>query len=731
MLKCLGLIYLERNSKFLCGMIPSEINPDKKFLYFLGAITLVGFILRLHGLGSESMTADEASALLRLQFPNFSAMIEGGVRPDGHPAFTQVLLWFWTKCFGLSEFAVRFPFAIFGTASIWLSGVIAKKWFSNSAGLATASGIAFLQFTLMYSQLARPYAPGLFFTLLAAYFWTRFVKEKSLRKIDMAGFAVAAALAAYSHYFSLLTTALLGIAGLFFVAKEIRLRYLFSCAFAVLLFVPHISITLSQMEIGGVGGPGGWLGKPTPKFLPDHLKFIFDGSRGMMFGVFAVCCLSFLIFFRRPNKFQLLAFLLWFFPLAIGYYYSVAKNPVLQDSVLLFGFPFLLMFLFSRIPDFNLKKISIAFPIGFSLVFLFYVTVYKPFHLTDHFGRLKELVSNTIDWQKKYAGDRVVVAYNVDAEYFVDYYYERLGDYYYTRLGGKKNRVLTTINDGKNDLLAFRKLVENSNADYFVYGWSTKYSPPEIIPIIEEQYPILVEKKEWFNSAVYLFARYTPKNANIKSPDEENGVQFESIDDFSPTSGYTVSVLDTTKYSVQANWSLPCKVQVRDSSLLRSSWTHLDSVSYDSIEKLHGPYTYQWSFGPDYDIRLDSTCIYSPLLKMRVGDILKNPDNTILFSTKIKLLDKNSDLVMAMEFQRDGKQLYWNGIESTTQIDISKVGEWQNVYFGIQLPDDLKLSDTVNFVCYSKNGLPILIDYLDVKTLKGHSGIYGPRPDFQ
>lgn len=131
-------------------MLSTKNNSDRKFLYLLGGITLVGFFLRLRGLGSESITADEASALLRLNFSSFSEMIEGGVRPDGHPAFTQVLLWFWTKWFGWSEFAVRIPFAIFGTAGIWLSGIIAKKWFSNTSGLATAIGIAFLQFPLMY-----------------------------------------------------------------------------------------------------------------------------------------------------------------------------------------------------------------------------------------------------------------------------------------------------------------------------------------------------------------------------------------------------------------------------------------------------------------------------------------------------------------------------------------------------------------------------------------------------
>ena len=80
---------------------------------------------------------------------------------------------------------------------------------------------------------------------------------------------------------------------------------------------------------------------------------------------------------------------------------------------------------------------------------------------------------------------------------------------------------------------------------------------------------------------------------------------------------------------------------------------------------------------------------------------------------------------------RDGKQLHWNGRESIGQVDRSEWHDWQNVYFGLQLPNDLRLTDTVNFYCYSKNGLPVLIDYLDVKTVKGHPDIYGPRLDLQ
>lgn len=696
-------------------MLSIKKNTDNRFPWLLGAITLVGFLLRLKGIGRESITADEVSALFRLKFSSFSEMISNGVQPDGHPAFTQVLLWYWTKLFGWSEFAVRLPFVLFGTASIWLSGIIARKWFSTGTALLTASAMAFLQFPLMYSQLARPYAPGLFFTLLALYFWTNFVIGNSNRKRDIIGFALAAALAAYSHYFSLLTTTLVAIAGLFFVAKEIRLRYLLACALAVVLFLPHISITLSQMAIGGVGGPGGWLGKPEPRFVYDHLKFAFDGSRGMLWLVLGVCAVSAFLFYKRPNKLQLLALVLWILPLFIGYIYSHAKNPVLQDSVLLFSFPFLLLFLFSRFPDIDSKKFAFAFPATLSFLFLAYTTVYKPFHLTDHFGRTKDLVENATRWQDRFASKNVDVVYNVDGPFMVEYNYERLEK--------TPTNVLSTINNGGKDLLEFRNMVKNSDADFFVYGWSTKYSPPEMLAIIQEDFPYLVEKQCWFNSAVYCYTKLKEAGHDVKKEE----IFFNSINTFSPPEKDSIKI-DTVK-SPAALWTTGCGIYQKfriDYSLDN------DSLSRAFAEE-HGPLAFRWDLAvPDnnYGLRLDSACIYSPLLKMKVGDILKNPDNEILFTVNMKMQDTASSAVLVIEFQRDGKQLYWNGMESENQIEKGE-SHFQNVYFGLRLPKDIRSTDTVSFYCYSKNGKPLLIDYLDVKTLKGHTGIYGPRPDFE
>lgn len=685
-------------------MLSIKKNTDNRFPWLLGVITLVGFLLRLKGIGRESITADEASALFRLKFSSFSEMISGGVQPDGHPAFTQVLLWYWTKGFGWSEFAVRLPFVLFGTASIWLSGIIARKWFSTGTALLTASAMAFLQFPLMYSQLARPYAPGLFFTLLAVYFWINFVIGNSKRKRDIIGFAFAAALAAYSHYFSLLTTTLVAVAGIFFVTKEIRLRYLLACALAVVLFLPHISITLSQMEIGGVGGPGGWLGKPEPGFVYDHLKFAFDGSRGVLWLVLGVCVVSAFLFYKRPNKLQLLALVLWILPWLIGYIYSCVKNPVLQDSVLLFSFPFLLLFLFSRFPDIDSKKLAFVFPAALSFLFLGYVTIYKPFFLTDHFGRTKDLVENATRWQGRFDAKNVDVVYNVDGPFMIEYNYERLEK--------TPVNVLSTINNGGKDLLEFRNMVKNSDADFFVYGWSTKYSPPEMLAIIQEDFPYLVEKQYWFNSAVYCYTKLKAAGNDVRKEE----IIFFSRDTFI-TPGVFMEADSVNKIPSIASWSEPCKKIPADTTtrLVRK------------VIRGGGWKDLLWK--KNYAV-LDSTCIYSPLLKMKVGDILKNPDNEILFTVNMKMQDTASAAVLVIEFQRDGKQLYWNGMESEHQIEKGET-QFQNVYFGLRLPKDIRSTDTVSFYCYSKNGKPLLIDYLDVKTLKGHPGIYGPRPDLE
>jgi hypothetical protein len=682
-------------------MISPGNNPEKKFLWYLGAITIAGLLLRLNGIWSESITADEADTLWRIkQSPDLKTLLNVWVKCDGHPPFIHLLEYFWTKIFGISEGAVRFPFVLMGAGAIWFAGRIAQRWFGSGTAMAVAAGVAFLQFPLMYSQLARPYSPGLFFSMMLAWYWTKWFFSATPQKKDLVLFVIAGLGAAYSHYFSLLFAGMLGVAGLFFLRRETWKPYLLAGITIIILFLPYIKIFIYQLGVGGVGGTGGWLGKPTPGFLKEHVWFIFDESRPVVIISFALTLFTMIFQWKRPGKFHLLAFCSWFIPLAIGYVYS-QKSPVLQNSVLLFSFPFLLMLLFAWIPPLEEWKRSRVLIISFSLVLLGYVTIYKPFHLTDHFGRLKELVSSTIEWRDNTWSKHADIVYNVDIPYFIEYNYEQLGE--------KPENVLATVNNGGKDLLVLKSMVQNSEAEFFIYGWSTRYSPPEALPIIREKFPYLVEQKTWFNSAVYLFT-----NLRALGHEENNkDFLFYSKNDFDPWNG------PQGINKVAAGWTTGCTVFINDTFLL----------PVDTNRTHHLPVCCRNA--NEYILRLDSTCIYSPSLKMKVGDILKNPDNEILFTANMKLSDSNAVGVMVIEFYRDGKSIGWNGMESDSQIDLQEMDKWQRVYFGLRLPKDLKATDTVNFYCYSKNGKPLLLDYLEVKTLPGHKGIYGPRPDLK
>jgi hypothetical protein len=648
------------------------VRSNPKFFYYLTGITLAGFLLRINHTWSESITADEVSALLRLNYDSLGAMIEGGVRPDGHPAFTQVLLWFWIKLFGNSEFAVRLPFVLMGTASIWFAGMAAKRWFGVGTALAVAASLAFLQFPLMYSQLARPYASGLFFTMWAACVASHFSGEEKVKWTHVLSFAIAAAGAAYSHYFSLLTTLLLGVSMIFLASANNRIKYFVSAVIAVVLFLPHWGISMSQLDKGGIGGPEGWLGPPTPAFFWDHIMKIFNSSQGMVC-VVALIWVFCLVFNKQAiGKRRIFMLLIWVLPLAIGYWYSVTRNPVLQDSVLLFSMPFLFMFIFSWFPNDEEVKYPYRFANVLIVLFAFYITIYKPFRLTDHFGRLKELV--TIYYE--YADKEVTVIYNVDDPYFIDYHTEP------GRTKSKHRPRFTFLEHDQFgadiEMAQLRDRVMHSQGDYFIYGWSTRASSPAALDIIALEYPCLVEKREWFNSAVYVFAR-----SRIKPQDSCDYHSF--IKFYSPMS---IVPGDTTR-----SWHTTCNI-VGDT------------------------------------FTLDSSCAFGPMMRARVGDVLSNPDNEIVLHASVFTPKLRTSCILVVEFMRDGEQLWWTGMDTKSQIDTTRIG-WQVAYFGQRPPIPLMQSDSIHAYMYSPQMQEVKVRNLTFMTREGHRGIYGPRPDYK
>ena len=230
--------------------------PNKRMDYILlGIIMLVAAVLRLWKLGQVPFMHDEFSALLRTRFDNFHDFIQQGVMPDSHPIGMQLFLWGWVKLFGWSALWVKLPFVLMGIGSIYLIYIIGRQWFNRKVCLFSADFFAVSQFTVFYSQLARPYAAGLFFVLLMAVFWYKVVFGTKTTTKDYVGFALSAWACSLMQYFSIAQAGLIFLTGLFFLPKERRKSYWLSGIAAVALFVPTLPIFYQQLFVSGsIGG---------------------------------------------------------------------------------------------------------------------------------------------------------------------------------------------------------------------------------------------------------------------------------------------------------------------------------------------------------------------------------------------------------------------------------------------------------------------------------------------
>lgn len=326
-------------------MLSKFTRPNSLLLV---AILIIAAILRLWKFNDLSLMHDELSALSRLDYDSFEDFMFYGIQVDGHPAGIQLFLYYFTSLFGRETLVIKLPFIATGIASIYLAFQLGKKWFSESTGLLTASLLAGIQYTIIYSDIIRPYSPGLFICLLMTNYWSDIFILKKTSWGKFIGFGLTIAATAYIHYFALLFALIVSLTGLCLINKKIAVKYISAGVLALVLYTPHLNIFFYQLNVGGVGiGQGGWLKAPDSQFLFNYFAYLFNYS-SIFLSIAAVLFFSTVFSFKNnkagiPKRFILL---IWFItPIAIGFWYSTKINPVLQFSVLLFSTPFIFIFL--------------------------------------------------------------------------------------------------------------------------------------------------------------------------------------------------------------------------------------------------------------------------------------------------------------------------------------------------------------------------------------------------
>lgn len=612
-------------------------------------ILLFAFALRFSISVTHSYTNDELSAINRLRFNVFDGLIETGVKTgDMHPAGVQVFEKIWSSVFGTSEMALRLPFVIFGVISVYLIFLIGKNWFNRQAGIIAAILLSFLYFPIVQSELARPYSPGLMIALITAwlYFKVLFSENKKILHAIFLGVSFAAGM--YTHYFLFLFLVWMGFTGLFFLKKDNYKLYLLAATIAILLFLPHIQITLYHLSTGGLG----WLGKPDNTFLFDFIFYAFNESVWIISMLFLFLLLSY--FFQKENfslnkKYYLIA-VIWFFGIYfIGHLVSMYSTPVLKYPVMLFAFPFLLLIIsanISRIKNSNFLVIPMALTLLVS-------TFFEKKLFGDHHNGFKETASLILQWQNEYGEENIYSVYNVNNVEYLNFYAQK---------SDQKIEIEWPVIEF-SDAPLIRKELSQRQENFCIVGYSEKLTLPQVFEIALEFYPVIVDFRNYDNASVFLLS----KNGNSKIDEQKKLIgefQFDASD--------------------ENKWTLK-------KDLIRTD------NSGQKIYVLSGEEIY----GPDFKIKKSN--LNSDENFYLFVEVSAQCDSLSQLTVAVTAERNNEPL-----YHHD--EIWWLGYDLEEMLlstaDQNKIG---SSYFAFEVPDFIKGNDDLKISLWNRNGKPINI----------------------
>lgn len=337
-----------------------NILKKKKIFFFLSLISIIGFLLRVYRLDRTSLWFDELSTLGRITSP-LSQIINGSATLPFPPLY-YILMHYWVKLFGISEFSLRFPSVLFSVFSIILIFELAKELFDRKVGLLAALLLSVSLYSIDFAREAKMYSMLWFFGLLSFYFFYKFTRGNKTR--DLALYVLSTLTAIYTLYAGFLFIIAQNFIFFLLFFKRAQLKkWLAAQAIIALLYLPWPGIFIStMMNRRGVGGIG-WI----PKDI-DYLQFflcLFAATTGITMRFISrwsilaliICLYLFLLFsaFLRnakkgeqianftKNRYLLLAWI--FIPIAGLYLVHIFILPVLISRYLgLIHIPLIIFF---------------------------------------------------------------------------------------------------------------------------------------------------------------------------------------------------------------------------------------------------------------------------------------------------------------------------------------------------------------------------------------------------
>ncbi|MBN2746352.1 MAG: glycosyltransferase family 39 protein [Bacteroidales bacterium] len=473
------------------------MNSFKKHGHWIiiAILTVASLAIRYYFSLDFSLSNDELSAVNRLNYSNLSDLIQSGIMPDGHPAGVQIMLWYITKWFGNTPENIRLPFIILSSLAPFFAFVAFKDFIGKVPALIFAIVLAFGEFPVLYGILARPYGIGLTIILFAAFAWHRLLFSKLGKGSQILWtllLSLSWTMAAVTHYFAGLTAAVMALTGLLFLTKNNRKSYFLAVLFAIILFLPHLQITLHQLGHKGVGS---WLAKPDKFWILEHLNYLFNGILTSIIMATSVIILLILnkLDLKKNNLKLSLTYFLWFLiPLLTGFIYSIKIDAVLQNSVLIFSSFFLLVSLLNLSRNTN----PLISNLGATLLVLVYVTdlfFLKPLKPQNHFADFQHTAEALQQFQDSH--QNIIHISHISHPNYLKYYQADLEPFF------QKNTFQTT-----EQLCELGAFCSNVKSEYISFSNMQKGASPLTLDILRSRFGEPIASKKFGRLAeVFLF----------------------------------------------------------------------------------------------------------------------------------------------------------------------------------------------------------------------------------
>jgi uncharacterized membrane protein len=169
--------FKKKSQMGMLNRLVSDIKVSFKTSYFLIFLTTLAVATRFYKIDSESLWLDEAFSFwisgLHGNIKNLWTYIIGSNVAwwDPHPFFYYLVLHYWIKLLGTSEFVLRSLSALCGVLTILCTYHIGNRFFNQKTGMLASILVFMSPLNLWYSQEARMYTLTSLLILLSIYFF--------------------------------------------------------------------------------------------------------------------------------------------------------------------------------------------------------------------------------------------------------------------------------------------------------------------------------------------------------------------------------------------------------------------------------------------------------------------------------------------------------------------------------------------------------------------------------